>query len=225
MGLFEVGKTIRNVIELLEGSSLDELERILDDSLMQKQAQEFIEYQRPERTVRRSPHNDRVFPLETITVNNYQSSLEKVNIHTGAYANELALRMNALALVMGEDIYFRNGAYQPESEEGRKILAHEMTHIAQYKEKRVTKNADRKALEREAELAESQAEYDPDPYEPYPVGNKVYYLRRSQIESLTKLVADKVEEWILEQKIARTEEEYLNLLCAYSEWLDEEAVW
>ncbi|MEE0999379.1 MAG: DUF4157 domain-containing protein [Treponemataceae bacterium] len=30
---------------------------------------------------------------------------------------------------LGKDIYFRNKAYKPETEEGRKILAHELTHI------------------------------------------------------------------------------------------------
>jgi len=221
--LERVRKTIRLALDLLEFKSLEELESLL--SPMSKQAQEFTGYQRPSNVFRLVPDNDRVFPLETISINNYRndykSDLKKATIHTGAYANELALRINALAFVLGEDIYFRHGAYQPESEEGRKILSHELTHVAQYEEKRITKNADRETLENEAKNAEKQAEYDADPYEPYPVNGKVYSLRKSQIEMVTRMVSEGVEKWVVEQKAVRSEAEYLELLCAYKEWLEE----
>ena len=38
---------------------------------------------------------------------------------TGPYADELARSLHTLALVLGTDIFFRNGAYRPETEEGR----------------------------------------------------------------------------------------------------------
>lgn len=223
--LKKVREIARMAIALLNGDSLENFEKKLLDGALKKQAQEFMEYQRPENAIQRVPDNDRVFPLETISINSYrtdyQSDLETATIHTGAYANELAMRMNVLAFVIGEDIYFRNGAYQPESEIGRKILSHELTHVAQYEEKRIMRNADREMLEREAKNAEGQAEYDTDPYESYSVGDKVFSLRRSQIETVEKLAMDGVEKWILEQKVTRSEVEYLELLCAYQEWLYE----
>jgi len=36
-----------------------------------------------------------------------------------------------LAFTVGDNIYFRSGMYQPDSPEGRRVLAHELTHVAQ----------------------------------------------------------------------------------------------
>ena len=44
--------------------------------------------------------------------------VEHATIHTGPYADELARSLHTLALVLGTDIFFRNGAYRPETEEG-----------------------------------------------------------------------------------------------------------
>lgn len=218
-------KTIQIAVDLLSGKSLNEFISYLLDGSILKQAHEFMEYQRPERSIERNPNNDRVFPLDSVSINNYridnQSDIETANIHIGDYANELAMRMNALALAFGYDIYFRNGAYRPETEEGRKILAHELTHVDQHNEKRITPNADRETLEKEAEYVEAQSEYDPDPYELFPVGNKVYKLRRSQIKTVDRLTADFVEEHLAEQKHRLTEKDYLYFLCSYSDFIDE----
>lgn len=225
-----MGVKLNKALEILrmaiQGRSLEELRNIFLNSAAPKEAQEFMVYQRSKSVFNRSADNDRVFPFETISLHKFssehQSNLDTAIIHTGPYADELAMRMNALAVVFGEDIFFRNGAYKPESEEGRKILTHELTHVAQHSEKRTAKNIDREELEREAELAETQAVYDPDPYEPYIVGDKVFSLRKSQIATVIKLTADDIEEWLSREKYSRTEEKYLKLLCAYDEWVDEE---
>ena len=177
-----------------------------------------------EEKILNNPDNDRVFPVDTVILNShknkYDGKLEYATIHTGPFSNELALRMNALAIVFGNDIFFRNGAYKPETEEGRKLLAHELTHVSQYEEKRIIPNADLAGIEREAEIAETQAECDLNPYKPYPVGDKLFYLTERQIEIVTQLTADKVEQWLCEQGYARDEKDYLNLLKTYDEWLD-----
>jgi hypothetical protein len=226
-----MGEKLRNICSVVERAlgllsviSLRALEE--EFQLQEKNAQDFMVYQRLENGVSRSLYNDRVFPLETVALHSFrtghQSDIEKANIHIGPYADELAHSMNALAVVMGSEIYFRNNAYQPESEEGRKVIAHELTHITQFNEKRMIKNDTKDALEREAELAEAVEVYDPDPYEPYVAGNKVYRLRRSQIETVTKLAADGIEEWVAEQKYLKDEQDYSELLYAYNEWLEEE---
>ncbi|MDR2096187.1 MAG: DUF4157 domain-containing protein, partial [Treponema sp.] len=129
-----------------------------------------MEYQRPEHKMPYAPGSDRVFPLDTVTLQQFRrehdADIETARIHVGSFADELASAMNALAVVLAEDVYFRQGAYQPESELGRKILAHELTHIAQYADKRTVKNTPREELEEEAEYAEGKEEYDTDPYEP-----------------------------------------------------------
>ena len=60
-----------------------------------------------------------------------------VRIHTGAEANRLSQQLGAKAFTTGGDVFFREGAYQPESESGKRLLAHELTHVVQQKGGRV----------------------------------------------------------------------------------------
>ena len=54
-----------------------------------------------------------------------------VRIHTGTQAAASARAVNARAYTVGNDIVFNSGQYQPQSFEGRHLLAHELTHVAQ----------------------------------------------------------------------------------------------
>ena len=54
-----------------------------------------------------------------------------VRIHTGARAAEAAELMNAKAFTMGRDVVFGAGRYAPGRPEGRRLLAHELTHVVQ----------------------------------------------------------------------------------------------
>lgn len=54
-----------------------------------------------------------------------------VKIHTDHASDLLAKSVDATAFTTGKDIYFRNGKYQPENLEGKKLLAHELTHVVQ----------------------------------------------------------------------------------------------
>ncbi len=54
-----------------------------------------------------------------------------VRIHTGEEAERSAAAMGANAYTVGNDVTFAKGNYAPESPEGRRLLAHEMTHVAQ----------------------------------------------------------------------------------------------
>ena len=57
--------------------------------------------------------------------------LSGVRTHVGSQASESAQRVNAIAYTMGNDIVFREGAYSPNTAQGRRLLAHELTHVAQ----------------------------------------------------------------------------------------------
>jgi predicted secreted Zn-dependent protease len=54
-----------------------------------------------------------------------------VRVHTDGRAAASARAMNALAYTRGRDIVFGEGRYAPESHEGRRLLAHELTHTIQ----------------------------------------------------------------------------------------------
>lgn len=57
--------------------------------------------------------------------------LAGIRIHTGSQAVESARALNARAYTLGNDIVFGKGEYQPESENGRQLLAHELAHVIQ----------------------------------------------------------------------------------------------
>lgn len=54
-----------------------------------------------------------------------------VRVHTGGRAAQSAADTNALAYTHGRHIVFGQGAYAPESEKGRYLLAHELAHAVQ----------------------------------------------------------------------------------------------
>lgn len=54
-----------------------------------------------------------------------------VRIHTGSNAIQMSRELNAQAFTVGNDIYFNEGKYNPGSNEGKHLLAHELTHTIQ----------------------------------------------------------------------------------------------
>jgi len=55
----------------------------------------------------------------------------QVHIHTDAKADTLSRQLSAEAFTTGNDVFFRDGAYQPSSDSGKKLIAHELTHVVQ----------------------------------------------------------------------------------------------
>ena len=54
-----------------------------------------------------------------------------VRIHTGATAVEAAQAVNARAFTLGNDVVFNRGEYLPATDSGKRLLAHELTHVIQ----------------------------------------------------------------------------------------------
>jgi hypothetical protein len=59
------------------------------------------------------------------------SSLGHVRVHTDVQAAGMAQAVNARAFTLGHDVAFAAGQYAPETPEGRRLLAHELTHVVQ----------------------------------------------------------------------------------------------
>ncbi len=55
----------------------------------------------------------------------------KVRVHADAKAAESAQAVNATAYTVGSDMVFGTGQYAPETNEGKQLLAHELTHVVQ----------------------------------------------------------------------------------------------
>ena len=54
-----------------------------------------------------------------------------VRVHTGQNAAQMSQSIGARAFTHGNDIYFNSGQYNPESREGKHLLAHELSHTVQ----------------------------------------------------------------------------------------------
>ena len=61
----------------------------------------------------------------------FDADFSGVTIHTGSTAVQMSRELNAQAFTVGNDIYFNEGRYNPQSESGKHLLAHELTHIVQ----------------------------------------------------------------------------------------------
>jgi hypothetical protein len=57
--------------------------------------------------------------------------LSGVRVHTSPEAADLSEQLSARAFTTGQDIFFREGAYDPHSSGGRELIAHELTHVVQ----------------------------------------------------------------------------------------------
>lgn len=55
----------------------------------------------------------------------------RVRVHTDARAAQSARAVNALAYTVGQNVVFDQGQYQPGTQDGKRLLAHELTHVAQ----------------------------------------------------------------------------------------------
>ena len=58
-------------------------------------------------------------------------NLGEVRVHVGATASTAAAALGAQALTIGRNIVFGAGRYAPETDKGRHLLAHELTHVMQ----------------------------------------------------------------------------------------------
>lgn len=55
----------------------------------------------------------------------------QVKVHTDSQADQLNRQVGAKAFTTGNDIFFREGAYNPGNEAGQRLIAHELTHVVQ----------------------------------------------------------------------------------------------
>jgi len=61
----------------------------------------------------------------------FGADFSQVRVHTDTQAAESARAVNARAFTVGNDVVFASGQYAPGASEGRRLLAHELTHVVQ----------------------------------------------------------------------------------------------
>jgi hypothetical protein len=65
-----------------------------------------------------------------------------VRVHTGGEADQLNRQLSAQAFTHGQDIYMGAGKYDPTSNDGKKLLAHELTHVVQQNDSTVRRHSE-----------------------------------------------------------------------------------
>lgn len=61
----------------------------------------------------------------------FQANFSKVRVHTDQRAAKLNTQLGARAFTTGNHVFFGAGQFQPESADGRELIAHELTHTIQ----------------------------------------------------------------------------------------------
>ncbi|MEH2275722.1 MAG: DUF4157 domain-containing protein [Nostoc sp.] len=61
----------------------------------------------------------------------FRADFSGVKVHTDTQADQLNQSIQAKAFTTGQDVFFRQGAYDPGSRGGQELLAHELTHVVQ----------------------------------------------------------------------------------------------
>ncbi len=61
----------------------------------------------------------------------FNHDFSQVRVYADSDADSLARQHEARAMTLGQDIYFQRGAYQPQSELGVSLIAHELAHTVQ----------------------------------------------------------------------------------------------
>ena len=58
-------------------------------------------------------------------------ALDQVRVHHDATADRLSRAVSARAFTVRNDVFFAAGQYRPHADDGRRLIAHELTHVAQ----------------------------------------------------------------------------------------------
>ena len=59
------------------------------------------------------------------------ADFSNVKVHANSQADQLNQSIQAKAFTSGQDVFFRQGTYNPSSQGGQELIAHELTHVVQ----------------------------------------------------------------------------------------------
>ncbi|WP_339705304.1 DUF4157 domain-containing protein [uncultured Kriegella sp.] len=103
------------------------------NTIQRKNSIESSSFQSIESSLASSKGNGTAMPSATQREmsSGFGTDFSNVNIHTDSSAVHMNKALGAHAFTHGSDIYFNEGKYNPESESGKHLLAHELTHTVQ----------------------------------------------------------------------------------------------
>ena len=106
-----VGRVLRQASESHDNGDMDAVERSIDQA--------------------RGGGHGMDHSTRTSMESAFGADFSGVRIHTDARADSLNHAVSARAFATGQDVFFRQGEYNPGAASGRELLAHELTHVVQ----------------------------------------------------------------------------------------------
>ena len=83
----------------------------------------------------------------------FGADFSAVRVHADDEAGQLNRQIKARAFTSGNDIFFGSGEYQPASDDGQRLLAHELTHVVQRQTASIRRHDEHNDKRLEAERA------------------------------------------------------------------------
>ena len=112
----------------------EEEENLQMKSMIQRQAnQEMTANSNLETSIQQARGSGQALPdnVKEPMENAFDADFSQVNIHTDNQSHQLNESVQAKAFTTGTDIFFRQGAFNPTSQDGQELIAHELTHVVQ----------------------------------------------------------------------------------------------
>ncbi|MCB0177576.1 MAG: DUF4157 domain-containing protein [Anaerolineae bacterium] len=81
-----------------------------------------------------------------------------VRVHTSRESDDLNQQVGAKAFTTGQDIFFKEGAYDPGSSGGQELIAHELTHVVQQSSGAVGNGSGRMTVNAPGDVYEQEAD-------------------------------------------------------------------
>ncbi len=140
------------------------------------------------------------FPLDASTKGFMESrfgfDFSNVRIHSGEMAPKSAQSINALAYTFGEDIVFNAGYYQPNTLEGKRLIAHELTHVTQQDKRYATEAVVQRQTfgQTQEDVGEMVGEHGPTVQETLGLEREKFETKTAIVNSLQKPGRDFINE-------------------------------
>lgn len=181
-------------------------------------------------SISKSSDGNRIIPLEAIQKSEFElernAELGNTKIIYGHGSDELLRSNGLIAFALANKIYIQTNKYKPETEEGKALLAHELTHVQQYSEKRINNQISKDELEKEAEDSEKAVYRNPDSLEELRIDNRIIRIRKSQKKRLLHEIENEYMRWLEWQEYELSSQDYLKLLVGVKEKMDRnEMIW
>jgi predicted chitinase len=81
--------------------------------------------------VLRSPGQSLDSNIRAFMESRFGHDFSQVRVHADSRASDSARAVGAMAYTVGKDVVFQTGHYSPQTDAGRRLLAHELTHVVQ----------------------------------------------------------------------------------------------